>query len=124
LKTKGKDVDLNGIAKGLAHLVHDQLFHVHRGYLRVSKGTYAVYGNDGYDRDKRSQVEAQEVKKEADERGLKASDIQSHHASWAVVLIGTKKNAVEITKCAWNTWISESEKREKVGKAQYEKSQT
>jgi hypothetical protein len=105
---------LNEMAKEMAQFSYDNLFQCHRGTYEIAHNLYGIFGNDGYARDKRSQVVAQAVKKTAKKKGLFASDIQVSRGgySWAVLVFCNDEIADELVEVAWKVWVKESDKKE------------
>jgi len=95
----------------LAGLINDHMHEAHRGARRGRGGVIVVFGNDGFDGDKRAAREVDAVLDYASANGLEAVDfgLDEGGYTWVVRLRAPRGerswHVEQITNLLWRTWL-------------------
>jgi hypothetical protein len=98
----------NTAAKAAAEFAGECLFHRHRGVLDCGDKVI-LYGNDGYEKDQRSQEEVELIKRYLEDRKFEVSKVGQSAVgySWAIVVNNYRRRRISISrleKRLWECW--------------------
>lgn len=95
----------NRAAKAAAEFAGECLFHRHRGVLDCGDKVI-LYGNDGYEKDQRSQEEVELIKRYLADRKLEVSEFSPSDEgfSWAIVVNNYQKKRISINRLERRLW--------------------
>ncbi|QDU29460.1 hypothetical protein ETAA8_45700 [Anatilimnocola aggregata] len=98
----------NTAAKAAAEFVGECLFHRHRGVLNYGDKVI-LFGNDGYEKDQRSQEEVELIKRHLADCKLEVSEFgqSTEGFSWAIVVNNYQRKRIStnrLEKRLWECW--------------------
>ena len=107
------DTSWNERAAKLAQYVGEHMFPAHRGAIQTDEpGVFVVFGNDGYDNDRRVDYEVELTQQTLQDLGYDVLGFGDSGASWALVVSARSWDLVASPDCGcsklieavWDAW--------------------